>query len=115
MRSAPATMIAVTGSDGKTTTTTIIAKLLEAAGRTVHLGGNIGRPLLCDTPDIAPTDLAVLELSSFQLMTMDRSPRIAVMTNLSPNHLDVHKSYGGVYRCQGKYLYTPDSPGYCRL
>ena len=86
--------IAVTGSDGKTTTTTIIAKLLEAAGRTVHLGGNIGRPLLCDTPDIAPTDLAVLELSSFQLMTMDRSPRIAVMTNLSPNHLDVHKSYG---------------------
>ena len=87
-------MIAVTGSDGKTTTTTIIAKLLEAAGRTVHLGGNIGRPLLCDTPDIAPTDLAVLELSSFQLMTMDRSPRIAVMTNLSPNHLDVHKSYG---------------------
>ena len=90
----PCEMIAVTGSDGKTTTTTIIAKLLEAAGRTVHLGGNIGRPLLCDTPDIAPTDLAVLELSSFQLMTMDRSPRIAVMTNLSPNHLDVHKSYG---------------------
>ena len=90
----PCPEIAVTGSDGKTTTTTIIAKLLEAAGRTVHLGGNIGRPLLCDTPDIAPTDLAVLELSSFQLMTMDRSPRIAVMTNLSPNHLDVHKSYG---------------------
>ena len=54
LRSAPVQMIAVTGSDGKTTTTTIIAKLLEAAGRTVHLGGNIGRPLLCDTPDIAP-------------------------------------------------------------
>ena len=89
----PCPEIAVTGSDGKTTTTTIIAKLLEAAGRTVHLGGNIGRPLLCDTPDIAPTDLAVLELSSFQLMTMTRSPHIAVMTNLSPNHLDVHKSY----------------------
>lgn len=89
----PCTEIAVTGSDGKTTTTTIIAKLLEAAGRTVHLGGNIGHPLLCDTPDIAATDLAVLELSSFQLMTMDRSPHIAVVTNLSPNHLDVHKSY----------------------
>ena len=89
----PCPLIAVTGSDGKTTTTTIIAKLLEAAGRTVHLGGNIGRPLLCDTPDIAPDDLAVLELSSFQLMTMAKSPRIAVMTNLSPNHLDVHKSY----------------------
>ena len=89
----PCGEIAVTGSDGKTTTTTIIAKLLEAAGRTVHLGGNIGRPLLCDTPDIRPTDLAVLELSSFQLMTMTRSPHIAVVTNLSPNHLDVHKSY----------------------
>ena len=89
----PCTEIAVTGSDGKTTTTTIIAKLLEAAGRTVHLGGNIGHPLLCDTPDIRPGDLAVLELSSFQLMTMERSPHIAVMTNLSPNHLDVHKSY----------------------
>ena len=90
----PCEMVAVTGSDGKTTTTTIIAKLLEAAGRTVHLGGNIGRPLLCDTPDMAPTDLAVLELSSFQLMAMTQSPHIAVMTNLSPNHLDVHKSYG---------------------
>ena len=89
----PCPEIAVTGSDGKTTTTTIIAKLLEAAGRTVHLGGNIGRPLLCDTPDIAPTDLAVLELSSFQLMTMQTSPHIAVTTNLAPNHLDVHKDY----------------------
>ena len=89
----PCKTIGVTGSDGKTTTTTIIAKLLEAAGRTVHLGGNIGHPLLCDTPDIAATDLAVLELSSFQLMTMDRSPHTAVVTNLSPNHLDVHKSY----------------------
>ena len=89
----PCEKIAVTGSDGKTTTTTIIAKLLESAGKTVHLGGNIGHPLLCDTPDIQPTDLAVLELSSFQLMTMDKSPHIAVMTNLSPNHLDVHKSY----------------------
>ena len=89
----PCPMMAVTGSDGKTTTTTILAKLLEAAGRTVHLGGNIGRPLLCDTPEIAPADLAVLELSSFQLMTMKRSPHIAVVTNLSPNHLDVHKSY----------------------
>jgi UDP-N-acetylmuramoylalanine--D-glutamate ligase len=90
----PCKIYAVTGSDGKTTTTSIIAELLKAQGKTVHLGGNIGRPLLCDTPDIAPTDLAVLELSSFQLMTMDRSPHIAVMTNLSPNHLDVHKSYG---------------------
>ena len=89
----PCQEIAVTGSDGKTTTTTIIGELLKTAGRTVHLGGNIGHPLLAETGEISPTDLAVLELSSFQLMTMDRSPHIAVMTNLSPNHLDVHKSY----------------------
>lgn len=89
----PCPIIAVTGSDGKTTTTTIIAELLRAAGRTVHLGGNIGRPLLADTGKMKPSDIAVLELSSFQLMTMARSPHIAVMTNLSPNHLDVHKDY----------------------
>ena len=89
----PCPMIAVTGSDGKTTTTTIIAELLRRAGRTVHLGGNIGHPLLSEAGDIAPGDLAVLELSSFQLMTMKKSPRIAVVTNLSPNHLDVHKDY----------------------
>ncbi|MBR3570954.1 MAG: UDP-N-acetylmuramoyl-L-alanine--D-glutamate ligase [Oscillibacter sp.] len=89
----PCPKIAVTGSDGKTTTTTIIAKLLEAAGKRVHLGGNIGRPLLADTPDIRPGDVAVLELSSFQLMTMRKSPEIAVVTNISPNHLDVHKDY----------------------
>ena len=92
-RVCPCQEIAVTGSDGKTTTTTIIGELLKTVGRTVHLGGNIGHPLLAETGEISPTDLAVLELSSFQLMTMDRSPHIAVMTNLSPNHLDVHKSY----------------------
>ena len=87
----PCKTIAVTGSDGKTTTTTIIAKLLEAAGYHVHLGGNIGRPLLPDIESIQPDDLAVLELSSFQLMTLDTSADIAVVTNLAPNHLDVHK------------------------
>ena len=88
----PCPIIAVTGSDGKTTTTTIIAELLRAAGKTVHVGGNIGHPLLCEAGEMAQTDWAVLELSSFQLMTMDLSPHIAVMTNLAPNHLDVHKS-----------------------
>ena len=88
----PCPIIAVTGSDGKTTTTTIIAELLRAAGHTVHVGGNIGHPLLAESDTIRPTDWAVLELSSFQLMTMTRSPHIAVLTNLAPNHLDVHKS-----------------------
>ena len=88
----PCPIIAVTGSDGKTTTTTIIAELLRAAGHTVHVGGNIGHPLLAEARSIRPTDWAVLELSSFQLMTMTHSPHIAVVTNLAPNHLDVHKS-----------------------
>ena len=87
----PCTMIAVTGSDGKTTTTTIISELLKAAGKTVHVGGNIGKPLLCEADEMHPEDIAVLELSSFQLMTMTHSPHIAVVTNLAPNHLDMHK------------------------
>ena len=89
----PCPKIAVTGSDGKTTTTTIIAELLQRAGRTVHLGGNLGHPLLAETGSMAPEDIAVLELSSFQLMTMTQSPHIAVITNLAPNHLDVHKDF----------------------
>jgi len=88
----PCPIIAVTGSDGKTTTTTIIAKLLEAAGYNTYLGGNIGKPLLADTVGMEEGDIAVVELSSFQLMTMKRSPHIAVVTNLAPNHLDVHTS-----------------------
>ena len=87
----PCSIIAVTGSDGKTTTTTMIAELLRASGRTVHVGGNIGTPLLAQAGDMDPTDSVVLELSSFQLMTMKKSPHIAVVTNLSPNHLDMHK------------------------
>ena len=88
----PCPIIGVTGSDGKTTTTTIIAELLKAAGETVYLGGNIGKPLLPDVKMMEPSDFAVVELSSFQLMTMSLSPHIAVVTNLAPNHLDVHKS-----------------------
>ncbi|MBQ7063742.1 MAG: UDP-N-acetylmuramoyl-L-alanine--D-glutamate ligase [Firmicutes bacterium] len=85
--------IAVTGSDGKTTTTTLIAKMLQAGGYKVFLGGNIGNPLLPQVGEIGPDDFVVLELSSFQLHTMRQSPHIAVMTNITPNHLDVHKSY----------------------
>lgn len=87
----PCKIYAVTGSDGKTTTTSVIAEMLRAAGRTVHLGGNIGRPLLPEIEEIRPEDVAVVELSSFQLISMRRSPDVAVVTNLSPNHLDVHK------------------------
>lgn len=90
----PCHMIAVTGSDGKTTTTTILAEFLKEAGYNVYVGGNIGKPLLPDVSGMEPEDFAVLELSSFQLMTMEQSPHIAVMTNLSPNHLDYHRSMG---------------------
>jgi len=87
----PCDIIAVTGSDGKTTTTTLVSEMLKAAGRKVWLGGNIGTPLLPLVDQMQESDLAVVELSSFQLMDMRRSPGRALITNLSPNHLDVHK------------------------
>lgn len=87
----PCQIIAVTGSDGKTTTSTLISELLKAQGYRVWLGGNIGTPLLDKADEMAPTDQVVLELSSFQLMYFPYSPHTAVITNLSPNHLDIHK------------------------
>ena len=87
----PCEIIAVTGSDGKTTTTTLISKMMEAAGRKVFLGGNIGAALLPQLADVTPDAVAVVELSSFQLISMRRSPNVAVVTNVTPNHLDHHK------------------------
>ena len=87
----PCKIIAITGSDGKTTTTTIISELLKAQGYNVHLGGNIGKPLLPEIESINADDYAVVELSSFQLISMRKSPEISVVTNLAPNHLDIHK------------------------
>ena len=105
----PCHLIAVTGSDGKTTTTTLISELLKAAGKKVWLGGNIGTPLLPLCRRMQPEDYAVVELSSFQLMDMKRSPQRAVVTNLAPNHLDVHKDMEeyvdakkNIFRFQGK-------------
>ena len=106
----PCPIIAVTGSDGKTTTTTIIAQLLRAAGHTVHVGGNIGHPLLAEADTIRPTDWAVLELSSFQLMTMTRSPHIAVVTNLAPNHLDMHRDMAE-YVAAKENIFRHQQPG----
>ncbi len=87
----PCPIYAVTGSDGKTTTTTLISKMLAAAGKTVHLGGNIGRALFPVIDTVRPEDVAVVELSSFQLISMRQSPEVAVVTNVTPNHLDHHK------------------------
>ena len=86
----PCRILAITGSDGKTTTSTITAELLRAQGYTVHLGGNIGTPLFDRIAGIRPDDFAVLELSSFQLHSMHCAPDVAIITNISPNHLDVH-------------------------
>ncbi|MBE6823840.1 MAG: UDP-N-acetylmuramoyl-L-alanine--D-glutamate ligase [Ruminococcaceae bacterium] len=87
----PCKIIGVTGSDGKTTTTTIISELLKKAGYKVHLGGNIGKPLLPKIESIDVDDIAVVELSSFQLISMRKSPDVSIVTNIEPNHLDIHK------------------------
>lgn len=92
LRLCPAQVFAVTGSDGKTTTTTLIYKILTEEGYNCWLGGNIGTPLLSKIDDVIETDKVILELSSFQLMTIKNCPSIALITNISPNHLDVHKS-----------------------
>lgn len=89
----PCDIIGITGSDGKTTTTTIISLILEEQGYTVHLGGNIGTPLIDRLDTIKRKDIAVIELSSFQLHSMIKSPKTAIITNITPNHLDVHKDF----------------------
>ncbi|MBQ8569468.1 MAG: UDP-N-acetylmuramoyl-L-alanine--D-glutamate ligase [Oscillospiraceae bacterium] len=86
----PCRMIGITGTDGKTTTTTIISEMLSRSGKTVHKGGNIGRALLPVIEEINEEDIAVVELSSFQLISMRRSPDTAVITNIYPDHLNVH-------------------------
>ena len=93
MKMCPCKVIGVTGSDGKTTTTSLINCILKKAGYKTYLGGNIGTPLFTKLNEITPDDIVVLELSSFQLMEMDVSPNIAVITNITPNHLNIHKDY----------------------
>lgn len=93
MEMCPCKIIGITGSDGKTTTTSMINAILKKAGYNTFLGGNIGTPLFTKLPEIKPDDIVVLELSSFQLMNMQVSPDIAVITNITPNHLNIHKDY----------------------
>ncbi len=89
----PAKIFGVTGSDGKTTTTTLVYEMLKKEGYKTWVGGNIGTPLFANIEEMKEDHMVVLELSSFQLMTMDVSPEISLITNLSPNHLDVHKDF----------------------
>ena len=93
MKMCPCKIVGITGSDGKTTTTSLINAILREGGYKTHLGGNIGMPLFTKLPQIEPNDILVLELSSFQLMGMEVSPNISVITNITPNHLNIHKDY----------------------
>ncbi len=93
MKLCPCKIIGVTGSDGKTTTTSLIYSILKKAGYNTYLGGNIGIPLFTKIDEMKPDDVLVLELSSFQLMGMKISPNISVITNITPNHLNIHKDY----------------------
>lgn len=93
MKTFPGKVIGITGSDGKTTTTTLIYEILKNNGYNCYLGGNIGIPLFTKLNEMNPEDILVLELSSFQLMGMEISPNISVITNITPNHLNVHSSY----------------------
>jgi len=96
----PAKIYGVTGSDGKTTTTSLIYEILKAKGYKTLVGGNIGNPLLSEIYNIHEDDRVVLELSSFQLMTIDESPEVAVVTNVTPNHLDMHKDMEEYINCK---------------
>ncbi|AAK81131.1 UDP-N-acetylmuramoyl-L-alanine--D-glutamate ligase [Clostridium acetobutylicum] len=106
----PAKIFGVTGSDGKTTTTTLIYNMLKEEGYKTWVGGNIGTPLFSKIKEVSTKDKVVLELSSFQLMTIDVSPEVAVVTNLSPNHLDIHKNMEEYINAK-KNIFTHQSKG----
>lgn len=93
MKMCPSKIIGITGSDGKTTTTSLVNSILQKAGYKTFLGGNIGTPLFTKLNEMTPEEIVVLELSSFQLMGMEVSPQIAAITNITPNHLNIHKDY----------------------
>lgn len=105
-----ARIIGITGSSGKTTTTTLVGELLAASGLSVYVGGNIGRPLLDMVDRIRPDQWVVLELSSFQLEQLEASPHIALVTNISPNHLDVHGTMEQYVRAK-KRIYASQGQG----
>ena len=111
MNTCPCKIIGVTGSDGKTTTTTLIYEILKKGGYNCHLGGNIGIPLFTKVRDFKEDDIVILELSSFQLMGMEISPDISVITNISPNHLDKHSSYEEYIEAKKNIFNYQDSTG----
>ena len=111
MELCPGKIIGVTGSDGKTTTTSLIYEIIKAKGYSCYLGGNIGIPLFTKIHEMKENDIVILELSSFQLMNMKVSPDIAVVTNVTPNHLDIHKSYEEYIDCKKAIYKSQDESG----
>ena len=111
MELSPASIIAVTGSDGKTTTTSLIYEIIKKEKENTYLGGNIGIPLFAKISEIKKEDIIVLELSSFQLMELKVSPKIAVVTNVTPNHLDIHKSYEEYIEAKKNIFKNQDNNG----
>lgn len=107
----PGTVIGVTGSDGKTTTTSLIYEILKENNKKCYLGGNIGIPLFTKIEEMEKDSYVVLELSSFQLMTMKVSPKISVITNITPNHLDIHKSYDEYIEAKANIFKYQDETG----
>lgn len=111
LQMSPSTIIGVTGSDGKTTTTALIYEIIKAKGYKCFLGGNIGTPLFTKIGEMLPEDIVVLEMSSFQLMGMEISPQISVITNISPNHLNIHKDYEEYIEAKKNILKNQDNNG----
>lgn len=111
MEMCPGKIIGVTGSDGKTTTSSLIYSILKENRFTCYLGGNIGTPLFTKLKEMKPDCFVVLELSSFQLMGINTSPQIAVVTNISPNHLDIHKNYEEYIECKKNIFKFQDEKG----
>ncbi len=111
LKMSPSKIIGITGSDGKTTTTTLIYEIIKEKGYKCYLGGNIGTPLFTKIEEMMPEDIVVLEMSSFQLMDMEISPNIAVITNITPNHLNIHKDYEEYIEAKKNIFKYQDSNG----
>lgn len=108
---APANMIGITGSAGKTTTTALTGTMGQVSGRRTWVGGNIGRPLIADLEKMASDDIVVQELSSFQLELWDQSPPVAAVLNVTPNHLDRHKTMAAYSAAKANILRFQTSDG----
>ena len=111
LEAAPCKVVGLTGSAGKTTTTTLTGQLITASGLTTWVGGNIGNPLIADLAQMRPTDIAVMELSSFQLEIMTRSPQVAGVLNITPNHLDRHGTLAIYIEAKSQILRNQDRDG----